>query len=415
VADFGLVVGLVVGRTPVLAGSAPTHPHRPIACAARRAWRSATERVIASTAMSFMDRGASRAGGLVLGLALSFASATAFAQTDEQRAAARSFATEGAKAFNEGRFKDAVDMFGRAETLVHAPPHLLFLARAHAKLGEFVKARETYLKIVREPVAANAPPAFVDAKAAAEQEVRDVEPRIANLTIRVEGGQGASDVAVLLDGQPVASVMIGAPRPIDPGTHKVEAGGTGFRAAPQSVALKDGESKAIVLKLEAVEGAAPLVALPPGSEPAAAPGAAPARDPAAPPTQDQGTPASDKSGLRIGSYVALGVGVVGLGLGTVFTLQSASKRSDADTKFEECGGETGCTQGNPLSAEVDTLDKDAKSAMTIGIIGFAVGGVGIAAGATLFVLSMDDEKKASTAPRMQAFVGLGSAGLRGQF
>jgi hypothetical protein len=132
--------------------------------------------------------------------------------------------------------------------------------------------------------------------------------------------------------------------------------------------------------------------------------------------QDQGvSPAADKSGLRIGSYVALGVGVVGLGLGTVFTLQSSSKRSDADEKFEECGGETGCTQSNPLSAEIDTLDKDAKSAMTIGIIGFAVGGVGIAAGATLFVLSMDDENKASTAPRMQAFVGLGSAGVRGQF
>ena len=364
--------------------------------------------------MSFMDRGALRAGGIVLGLVLSLSSLPAHAQNDEQRAAARSFATEGAKAFNEGRFKDAVDLFGRAETLVHAPPHLLFLARSHAKLGEFVKARENYLKVVREPLAANAPQAFVDAKTAAEQEVRDVEPHIASLTIRVEGGAGASDVAVLLDGQPVASVMIGAPRPIDPGTHKVEAGGTGFRAAPQSVALKDGESKVVVLKLEAVEGAAPLVAPPAGTEPAAAaasPGATTAS-----PTSDHGvsTP-EDKSGLRIGSYVALGVGVVGLGAGTFFTLQSSSKRSDADEKFEECGGETGCTSDNPLSSEVDALDNDARSAMTLGIVGFVVGGVGIAAGATLFVLSMDDGASASTEPRVSAFVGLGGAGLRGRF
>lgn len=363
--------------------------------------------------MSFMDRGALRAGGIVLGLALSLSSAPAYAQSDEQRAAARSFATEGAKAFNEGRFKDAVDLFGRAETLVHAPPHLLFLARSHAKLGEFVKARENYLKIVRETMPANAPAAFVDAKAAAEQEVREVEPHIASLTIRVEGGAGASDVAVLLDGQPVASVMIGAPRPIDPGTHKVEAGGTGFRAAPQSVSLKDGESKVVVLKLEAVDGAAPLVAPPPGTEPA------PARSPAAttaPPTSDAGVAApEDKSGLRIGSYVALGVGVVGLGAGTLFTLQSSSKRSDADAKFEECGGESGCTSDNPLSSEVDALDNDARSAMTLGIVGFVVGGVGLAAGATLFVLSMDEGKSASNEPRVSAFVGLGSAGLRGQF
>ncbi len=371
--------------------------------------------MVVLTAMSFMDRGALRAGGIALGLILGLSSLPAYAQSDEQRAAARSFATEGAKAYNEGRFKDAVDLFGRAETLVHAPPHLLFLARSHAKLGEFVKARENYLKIVREPLAANAPAAFVEAQSAAQQEVRDVEPHIARLTIRVEGGAGASDVAVLLDGQPVASVMIGAPRPIDPGTHKVEAGGTGFRAEPQTVALKDGESKVVVLKLEAAEGAAPLIAPPPGAAPAPASSAAPAASTASP-TADQGVTApEDKSGLRIGSYVALGVGVVGLGAGTLFTLQSSSKRDDADATFEECGGERGCTSDNPLSREVDSLDNDARSAMTLGIVGFVVGGVGLAAGATLFVLSMDDSKTAATEPRVSAFVGVGSAGVRGQF
>jgi len=61
-------------------------------------------------------------------------SGQAFAQSDEQRAGARTLATEGAQAFNESRFKDAVDLFSKAESLVHAPPHLLFMARAHAKL-----------------------------------------------------------------------------------------------------------------------------------------------------------------------------------------------------------------------------------------------------------------------------------------
>src|SRR5215468_6119020 len=113
--------------------------------------------------------------------------APSFAQTDEQRAGARSLATEGAQAFNEGRFKDAVDLFTKAESLVHAPPHLLFMARAHAKLGQFVKAREAYLKIVKEQLAPNAPQAFRDAQATADEERKQVEPHIGRLTVKVEG------------------------------------------------------------------------------------------------------------------------------------------------------------------------------------------------------------------------------------
>jgi hypothetical protein len=122
------------------------------------------------------------------------------AQTDEQRAAARSLATNGATAFNEGRYGDAIDMFRRAEALVHAPPHLLYLARSEAKLGRLVASRESYLKIVKETLPAGAPQAFRDAQVAADQELRQVEPRIANLQISVEGGQGAQDLKVVVNG-----------------------------------------------------------------------------------------------------------------------------------------------------------------------------------------------------------------------
>jgi hypothetical protein len=359
-----------------------------------------------------MRFGAPRVGGVLLGLLLWGAPLVAHAQSDEQRATARSLATEGSKAFNEGRFKDAVDMFQRAETLVHAPPHLLYLARSHAKLGQVVAAREAYLKILREQLPANAPSVFKDAKTAAEQEIRDVEPRIAKLTIQVQGAEGAGDLNVLLDGTPVESVLLGVARPIDPGAHTVEASATGFRANPQTVKLGDGESKSVLVAMSPAPGAAP-----PSATPAAetAPPAE-ATTASAPPTADQGVAKpGGTSTLRLASYVALGVGAVGLGAGTIFTLQSASKRSDADAKFEECGGAAGCRETDPLSAEVDSLDKDARSALTLGIVGFVVGGVGVAAGATLFVLSMNDTAQASTEPKVEAFVGLSSAGIRGRF
>jgi len=339
------------------------------------------------------------------------------AQTDEQRAAARSLATEGATAFSEGRFKEAVDLFARAETLVHAPPHLLFQARAHERLGQLVRAREAYLKIIKETLPSTAPKAFKDAQAAATTEVQGIEPRIASLTVRVEGAETASDLAVIVNGAPLPSVLIGVAQPIDPGTYRIEAGATGLRAPSEPVTLIEGEKKAVVLKLEAAPGAAPLIA-PVAAAGAAAPppaGAtpAPADSVKSSPESDRGDASSGGSGLRIGSYIAFGVGALGVVGGTVFTLQSTSKRKDADEKFATCGGATGCTNGNPLSAEVEELDRDADSMQTLGIVGFAIGGVGIAAGVTLFVLSAggDDEKQASIEP----WVGLGSAGVRGRF
>jgi hypothetical protein len=171
------------------------------------------------------------------------------------------------------------------------------------------------------------------------------------------------------------------------------------------------------MKVDSAPGAAPLIAVAQAPTPAAsepAPGAAPGpATSAAPVDKGPSAPADDKSGLRIGSYVAFGVGVAGLAVGTIFTMQSAGKRKDADSKFEACGGESGCRAENPLSKEADALDRDADSAMTLGIVGFAVGGVGIAAGTTLLILSSGSSNE--NAAGVKPYVGFGTAGIKGRF
>src|SRR6185369_1760196 len=77
------------------------------------------------------------------------------AQTKEQKAGARAAADAGGDAFDAGKYAEAADLFERAERLLHAPPHLLYAARAHAKLGHVVEARELYLTLTREHLAAN--------------------------------------------------------------------------------------------------------------------------------------------------------------------------------------------------------------------------------------------------------------------
>jgi hypothetical protein len=113
--------------------------------------------------------------------------------------------------------------------------------------------------------------------------------------------------------------------------------------------------------------------------------------------------------MRIGSYVGFGVGAVGIALGTVFVLQSASKRKDADKEAEACPCEKGTEQADKIAG----LDDDARSAQTLGIVGYVVGGVGVAAGVTLFILSSQKEEPKSA--YVTPYVGLGAVGLKGAF
>ena len=116
--------------------------------------------------------------------------------------------------------------------------------------------------------------------------------------------------------------------------------------------------------------------------------------------------------MRIGAYTAFGVGAVGLGLGTVFLLQSLGKQSDADALCTLPGGR--CDIDN--KAEVNKLDSDAKSASTLSIVGFAVGGAGVAAGVVMLLLSSKSESSTATGQTtVYPWVGVGSGGVAGRF
>jgi hypothetical protein len=337
-------------------------------------------------------------GGVVLSTVVW--STGAWAQsTDEARAGARSAAIAGAAAMQEGRLEDAVDLFKRAETLMHAPTHLLYLARAQVKLGRLVRARENYLKIVREQLPPNAPRAFLDARTTAQTEAADLEGRIPIVKIVVEG-DGARDATVTMDGQKLSSALAGLPFPIDPGEHQFHARTKTLQSETVAVTCTEGARETLTVSLP-LTLAAPVEVEEAISAPVVA----------APEPESASTERADTGGSRAPAFVALGIGAVGIVGGTVFMLQNRSKRSEAD---ELCSGDK-C----PLSrrAEVEQLDNDASSAATLSWVGYGVGVAGIAAGAALWVLS---SPKRGTSTRAQlrpilsasalgGFVGLGGA------
>ncbi|MBX3182376.1 MAG: PEGA domain-containing protein [Polyangiaceae bacterium] len=334
--------------------------------------------------------------------ALTLGAWPAAAQTDEERAAARSLAEQGFSAYNAENWREALDRFERAESLMHAPPHLLYAARASAKLGGFVKARELYNKILREDLPATAPAAFRDAKRDAAAELPEVEKKIAYLTIQIAGAPAGS-AEVKLDGALVPSALIGVERPVDPGTRQITVSAAGFEPATQEITLEEAGRESIEITLTPAAGGD---VTPPGGE---EPGEGFSGS-----TDDIDT--SGMSPMRLGAFISLGVGVVGLGLGALFMIQAGGTQSDSDKLFDDPAN--GCSRRTPLNPaacnESDSLNDDAAGQRSLGAVGLIVGGAAVATGVVLFILS-GKEKQAASGPSVTPWVGLNSLGVSGTF
>lgn len=340
---------------------------------------------------------------------------TTLAESDRDRAAARAAADAGVDAYEAGRYVEAVDLFGRAEQLVHAPTHLLFIARSLTKLGRFVEARENYLKIGRERLAPNAPPAFRRAQSDAETELSQIQGRIGTVTIAVQGDTSGAEL--IMDHAVLSAAVIGIPFPVDPGSHVFQVR-AGSDVSPEvTVKVGEGERQSVNLRLERSAASARAAG---GTETGAAGSAASGgasdnsrlsdSSGSAPAAQDGGSSHKVQNILGIS---ALAVGAVGIGLGTFWTIRAMDERSLADQVFQRCNPSMSCGM-----REKDYIDhQDARYRKFLrhhAIPSFIVGGVGVAAGIVLLLVHPGDSS-ASTAPRFQVTGGADWIGVAGKF
>jgi hypothetical protein len=163
-------------------------------------------------------------------------------------------------------------------------------------------------------------------------------------------------------------VSLGTPLPANTGDHTVIAQAPGFAPQTFTVTLAERDQKELVVR----------------------PGAAVPVDTAAPiPVGSVATPSgpvSTWSTQKTGALVAAGVGVIGVGLGVAFGLETGSHWSSAQ---HECG--TGCGPISPAQSERSTAMTDA----TISDVSFIVAGVAVASAAALWFTA----PKAKEAPR----------------
>ena len=193
---------------------------------------------------------------LALGLGFSSLPRLAAAQTtvsDADRAAARELFVEGVKLQEAGNFADALDRFQRAQAVFSAPTHLLHIAECDAALGRLVESAETYRTLVRTPLPAGSPQAFLTAQQQGATELAQVEPRIPSIRLLVKPERVAR-LTIHIDGQPMSAALVGVQRPTDPGMHTVVVTAPGYARNEQKVTLVEKETKDVSVALQVGSG-----------------------------------------------------------------------------------------------------------------------------------------------------------------
>ncbi|MGO8992738.1 MAG: hypothetical protein ACLQVI_05385 [Polyangiaceae bacterium] len=331
------------------------------------------------------------------------ATALADEPTAEQTAAARSLGMQGVQLADSGDCAHAIDPLTRAEALRHAPTTLERLGECHIALGKLVQGTEELNRVIHEPLPPNAPPAFTAAQDRAKSAIDAAAARIGKLRIHIEHPAGVKP-AVKVDDELVLDAMLDADRPTDPGAHTVSATAQGMKPAETSVTLADAQSQSVALTLvpdpnAVVAPPTPTATEPTGTTPAPATSPAPESTPQAPPPEPKSkTPA----------FVALGVGVVGVAVGSIFGVVALGTKSTLD-------GE--CPNKNcPSSSDQSTINSLGTQAW-VSTIGFGVGIVGLGVGTVLLVTggSSSASTKTGKGPHVTPYFGPGSAGLTGTF
>jgi hypothetical protein len=275
--------------------------------------------------------------------------------------AARPYAEKGFELYEDGRYAACIAEFERAEARYHAPPHLLYIARAQAQLGRLIEARDGFRGIIDEVLDEGAPKAFHVSQVEAKAEIGELERLIPRVEVTVTGIE-ADSAQIIVDGEALTDRAESVE--LDPGEHTIEASSDGASAPAQSVTLAPGDRTQITLEMQLSKSGA---------------------------------------SLRVPAFVSFGFGGLGLVIGTVTGIVSLGQTADIDDQ---------CVDNHcPSSLESDA--DDAKAMGNLSTAAFVIAGLAAAAGTTLLLL--DNRQESAAVAGLELHLAPGAVQLQASF
>lgn len=303
---------------------------------------------------------------LVMLLAVTSAALASERDARAGSAEAQALFDEGKRLVAEGRIDEGCARFEKSQRIEPAGGTVLHLAACRESQGRLATAWELFHAALSDARRVGRK----DREEAATQRLAAIEPRLSRLRIVVPRAARVSGLAVRRDDTALAEPAWDVPVPVDPGEHVVRAEAPSHDGWETRVRV-DAPGRTIDVVVPALREKA-------DDAPAAA-SAEPAPEP--PPT------AGGLGGQRLAAVVAGGVGVVGIGLGTYFYVDSVDKKSAAD---ELCGGPA----PTPCPEEGVAVSEEAHAAGTRATVAFGIGLAGLAVGAALWFLAPPSSRAA---------------------
>lgn len=277
--------------------------------------------------------------------------------------AAAQGSAEAAELFKQGRaaleakdYVTACTKLAESNRLERAVGTLISLAQCYEGQNKLATARQHWQEAAD---LADATSDRLQRGPIARDKVAELDKKVGRLTVKRAAGAPPS-TAVKRDDVSLTSASFGSAFPVDPGKHVLIASAEGFEPKTYEIEIKAGESREIEI--------APGAALP------------------TPPPTTAGTPAErppeagdPNGGRKIAAYTLGGVGILGLGLGTIFGLSASSKWSDAKSRCPA----NGCSTQE--RKEADDMTSSARSAGTLSTVAFIVGTAALASGVVLLL------------------------------
>lgn len=330
----------------------------------------------------------SRPLGILLAASLLLPS-VAFAQgaqaTKEAKETARQLMQDGREARDDKKdLKAALDAFRKAHSIMKVPSTGLEVARTLEMMGLYIEASEAAQEVIDIPLPSKGkePEAFTRAREEAETLLKEAKSKIAYIKLTIKGAK-ADAVAITIDDLTVGSNLLSDPIKQNPGKHTIVAKGP--KNVSQEVTLEPGATKEVTLDVSKEEKPKKVEVEP---------------EPPPPP------PPEEKSAfLRPIPLIGFSLAGVGLIAGSVTGAMTLSKSSAIKS---ECSGNQ-CPKSK---------HDDIESAKTLGLvstISFAVAGAGAVIGIVGLLMKPSPPKESTAKIHVTPWVGVGSAGIIGQF
>ena len=293
--------------------------------------------------------------------------------TEAELAAARILFEEALALEDAGRWEDALERVKKVASVKTTAAVRFHLALCNEKLGHLVAAFNEFGRAEAD-AAAEASPDSQRIEANSQKHASELKERIP--TVILHTPPGVADLRVRIDGAPVGSALFGAPIPLDPGAHVVDADAAGYAPFSERLELEE-RARERTVDLRLVQ-------------------------------RREDVPAPARASSSPWPWITLGVGATSLAAAGVMYGLRASAISDLDAACAP--GRTQCPD------DKSDLHQRGKTYNLMGNVLLGVGVVAVGTSVALFVLAPSKERSGATSGvAAEVVVSVGSLGLRGRF